>query len=305
MALPDLEAWAIFAAVAEHRSFTGAAETLGLSKATVSKAVSRLEGRLGASLFHRSARRLALTETGESLLPRAAAMLAEAEAAEEAAREEASEPAGIVRIAAPMSFGMRALGPVLAEFLAAHPAITADVHLSDAQVDLVAGGYDIGIRIADLPDSAMMARRIGEVAALTVASPAYLDRMGRPRHPADLATHRVFTYTNLPGGTLRFTGPGGEHVAVRPAGPLRSNSGELFLPALCAGLGIAVLPDFIVADEIAAGRLEAVLPAWTRRIGMHLLTPSAGPRPRRVTLLLDHLADRLGRMCRAATRQES
>lgn len=300
MKLPDLEAWAIFACVNEHRSFTAAATALGTSKATVSKAISRLEAHLGAALFHRTSRQLTLTQAGAQLAPRAAAILAEAVGAEEAARDEATAPSGLVRIAAPMSFGLKHLGSALADFLTEHPGISLDVHLSDERVDIIAGGYDIAIRIAAMPDSSLRARRIGNVAAHLVAAPDYLEKHGRPRHPADLANHAVFSYANLPnGGALNFTGPGGEKATIRPAGPFRANSGDIFLPALRAGIGSAMLPDFIVGDDLAAGTLESFLPEWTETgaIGLHIVSPPSDPRPRRVTLLIDFLAERLKRNC--------
>src|SRR3546814_17001553 len=140
MRLPDFEAWAMFAAVVEHRSFTAAAKALGLSKATVSKAISRLESSIGATLFHRTSRRLSLTETGLRLSERAARILAEAVAAEEAAHDEASSPKGTIRLAAPMSFGLLHVAPSVADFLEQYPALTIDLHLSDEKIDI----YDLG-----------------------------------------------------------------------------------------------------------------------------------------------------------------
>lgn len=300
MKLPDLEAWAIFASVNEHKSFTAAAAALGTSKATISKAISRLEGHLGAALFHRTSRQLTLTQAGAQLAPRAAQILAEAIGAEEAARDEAAAPSGLVRIAAPMSFGLTHLGAALADFMLLHPAITLDVHLSDERVDIIAGGFDIAIRIAAMPDSSLRARRIGNVAGHIVAAPAYLKARGRPQHPADLAAHAFFAYANAPnGGTLEFTRADGERATIRPAGPFRSNSGDLFLPLLRAGLGVALLPDFIVGDDLAAGTLESLLPDWTAMTatGLHIVSPPSDPRPRRVTLLIDFLAERLKRSC--------
>lgn len=302
MKLPDLEAWAIFACVNEHKSFTAAAAALGTSKATVSKAISRLETHLGAALFHRTSRQLTLTQAGAQLAPRAAAILAEAVGAEEAARDEATAPSGLVRIAAPMSFGLTHLGAALADFMTLHPAITLDVHLSDERVDIIAGGYDIAIRIAAMPDSSLRARRIGNVTGHVVASPAYLEKHGRPRHPADLADHAFLTYANAPnGGTLSFTRADGEKATIRPAGPFRANSGDLFLPVLRAGLGIAILPDFIVGNDLSAGTLESIMSEWTAMtaIGLHIVSPPSDPRPRRVTLLIDFLAERLKRSCAA------
>lgn len=295
MQLPDFEAWAIFATVAEQRSFSKAAETLGLSKATVSKAIARLERNLATPLFHRTSRRLALTTSGEALAERAHRILAEGEAAEDAAREEAGAPAGTVRLAAPMSFGLLHVGPILGDFLSAYPGIAIDLHLSDAKVDLVAEGFDAALRIAALPDSSLRARKLRDVAGHFVAAPAYLAARGRPTHGAHLAEHDCFSYAYLPTPELwRLNGPGGAEVIIRPRGRLRSNNGDAMLASLRAGLGIAFLPDFIIADDLARGTVETILPGWQfQPAALYLLTPPGTIRPRRVTALLDFLAMRL------------
>ncbi|TGX53997.1 LysR family transcriptional regulator [Sphingomonas gei] len=299
MKLPDFEAWAIFASVVEHRSFSGAADALAVSKATVSKAITRLEARLGTSLFHRTSRRLTLTDSGRALADHAQRILSEGQTAEEAAFESASAPVGLVRLAAPLTFGIRHLAPTLAEFMALHPGIKIDLRLSDAFVDIVGEGIDIAIRIAELPDSSLRARRLGPVNVHIVASPAYFDRVGRPRHPADLAHHACFVYTNTATPDVwRFRRPGGEEAAVRIDGPIRTDNGDAMLPALRAGLGVARLPDFLVAEELAAGRLESVLDDWAIGApGLHLLTPPGTLRPARVEALIDFLSDRLKRIC--------
>lgn len=297
MRLPDFEAWAMFACVVEHRSFSAAAQSIGVSKATVSKAVARLEASLGTTLFHRTSRRLTLSDAGQSLAERAGRILAEAQAAEEQARDAAAAPTGLVRVAAPMSFGLAHVAPAIADFLLAHPGVEIDLTLSDAKVDIVADGIDVALRIADLPDSSLRARRLAPVAIRIVAAPAYWDAQGRPAHPADLGDHACFGYTNLPGALWHFR-RGEEEVAVRPTGPLATNNGEAMLPALCAGLGVARLPDFLVDADIAAGKLEAVLPDWNSGgVALHLLTPPGTLRPARVEALIDYLAERFRRSC--------
>ena len=297
MRLPDFEAWAMFACVVEHRSFSAAAEAIGVSKATVSKAVTRLEASLGTTLFHRTSRRLSLTESGRALSERAARILAEAQAAEESARDAASAPTGLVRVAAPLAFGVRHVAPVIADFLRDNPGIEIDLHLTDARTDIVAEGFDIALRIASLPDSSLRARRLTAIAAHLVASPAYLAARGTPRHPADLARHDCFAYSNLPAAQAwHFRNGEGEEAAVRVHGPLRSDSGDAMLPALRAGIGIARLPDFIVGDDMAAGTLVPVLPDWMMEAtALHLLTPPSALRPARVELLIEYLTQALRR----------
>lgn len=292
--LPDLEGLAVFAKVAELRSFAAAAEDLAMSKATVSKAVTRLEARLGARLFNRTSRRLALTDAGQSLVERAARVLAEAQAAEEEASSQSSAPRGLVRMAVPMSLGITSLAPVLPGFFEAYPDVSVDLHLSDATVDLVGMGFDLALRVAALPDSSLVARRLRAVRRHVVASPAYWARLGKPRHPADLAEHRGLTYGHQAAPeTWRFQ-KGGEEAAVRPRSVIRANNGDVLVPSLIAGVGVAVLPDFIVGQAIADGLLEEVLADWSATsIALHLVMPPGGPRPARVEALAAYLAKAL------------
>lgn len=223
--LPDLEALAIFAKVADRQSFSGAAETLGLSKATVSKAVTRLEQQLKTTLLHRTSRRFALTDAGRTLAARAAHMLAEAEGAVSEALDMSVTPRGLVRLAAPMSFGMAYVAPALPEFLATHPDVSVDLHLSDEVIDLVGGGFDCALRIAALADSSLTARKLRPVARALVASPSYLEQRGRPTHPDDLARHACLGYAYMPSpDTWRFSNAAGDEVVVHPRGPLRSTT---------------------------------------------------------------------------------
>ncbi|ACB80274.1 MULTISPECIES: LysR family transcriptional regulator [Methylorubrum] len=289
--LPDFEAWAVFAVVADALSFARAAEELGLSKATVSKAVARLETRLGARLFHRTSRRLALTEAGRLAREDAAGLLAAGEAAEARALDANGVPRGRVRLAAPMSFGVAHLAPVLPEFLAAHREVSVDLHLSDALVDLVGGGFDLGLRIAALPDSSLRVRRLCGVRRSLVATPAYLERYGAPQHPEDLKSRACLGYAYLPTpDRWPFTNAAGETVAIIPEGPLRANNADALAPALRAGLGLAVQPDFTIWEDLKSGRLERVMPDWQPPpIALNLVMPPGLPRPARVSALIAFL----------------
>jgi len=289
--LPDFEGLAIFAKVVELRSFAAASAELTLSKATVSKAITRLEQRLGARLFNRTSRRLALTDTGQKLAARAARLLADGEAVENEALAQSVAPRGLVRFAVPMTFGVKEVAPILPEFLEKYPDVSIDLHLSDAMVDLIGEGFDAGLRIASLPDSSLIARRLCAMPRYTVASAAYLKRHGRPTHPMHLAQHKCFGYAYLSTPDVwHYTNAKGEQASVRPGGPLRVNNGEALMPALLAGLGIADLPGFIVGDAIASGEVEVILDGWKQAEGaVHLVTPSGGPRPARVEALADFL----------------
>ncbi|WP_020180068.1 LysR family transcriptional regulator [Methylopila sp. M107] len=293
--LPDFEAWAIFARVASRGSFGRAAEDLGLSKSTVSKAVSRLEARIGAPLFHRTTRRLSLTEAGQQAVAGAERILGAGEEAEAAAIAQSAAPRGTVRLAAPMSFGLSHVAPLLPEFFAAYPDVSVDMELGDHQVDLIAGGFDVALRIAALGDSRLKARRLCRVRRLLVGAPAYFDRAGRPAHPRDLAGHACLGYSNLASrDRWRFLGPDGEEATLTPGGPVRTNNADALTPCLLAGLGVAVQPEFIVFEDLAAGRLEAVMPDWSPPpIALNLVTPPGALRPPRVSALIEFLARRL------------
>ena len=291
MRLPDFEAWAMFAAVVEHRSFTEAAKALSVSKATVSKAVTRLEQHLDTSLFSRTSRRLALTESGKRLADHAHRIMAEGVAAEEAAHDETADLSGVVRLGAPMTFGLLRIAPLVAQFTRDNPLVDVDLHLSDAHIDIVEMGLDATIRIADMPDSSLRARRLADVTLHVVASPAYLAERGRPSHPSDLGSHDCLCYSNVATPDVwRFAGPGQQNVVVQVRSRITVNSGEAMLPALREGVGIARLPDFIVDDALAAGELEEILVDWRPPpFGLHLVTPPSRLRPARVDALLDFI----------------
>lgn len=293
--LPDLEALAIFATVAKTGSFSRAAAELEISQATVSKAVSRLESRMQIMLFHRTSRRMSLTETGQLALQRATRILEEAETLESEITEQSTQLRGTVRISAPMSFGITRLAPILPDFIKANPEVNLDVRFSDQLVDVVAEGFDLALRIANLIDSSLLARRICLVRVLLVGSPDYFARYGYPRHPRDLVDHKALQYSYSPNGSSwRFRHPShGDFTQTMPV-VLQANNSEGLLPALLAGLGVALQPEFLVWQHIKSGALEAVLCDWqTEPVGLHIVTPPGRSRPARVQALMDYLVERL------------
>lgn len=288
--LPDFEGLAMFAKVAEERSFAAAARTMGVSVATVSRAVTRLEERLGGRLFNRTSRRLALTDYGHTLAERASKIFADAEEAEDFAREASSRPRGLVKLAAPLSFGMRWIAPILPKFFRRYPDIAVDLHLSDAQTDLIGDGFDAALRIAVLEDSSLVAQLIAPVRRFVVASPIYIARHGRPQHPHDLVAHQCLSYANRSKRDVwRFTHrKTGEESSTTPAGPLRGTSAEALLPTVLEGLAITELPEFIATQYFPDGQLEPVLTDWRMpEGGLYFVTPTARARPAKVSALAE------------------
>ncbi|PDT03063.1 LysR family transcriptional regulator [Rhizobium chutanense] len=292
---PDFEGLAMFAKVAEERSFARAAKTLGVSVPTVSRAVSRLEKRLGARLFNRTSRQLALTDFGLRLVDSASRLYAEAEAAENAARELSSRPRGLIRLAVPMAFGTRWLAPILPDFFEMYPDISIDLHMSDATVDLVGDGFDAALRIAVLRDSSLVARRLTPVARFILAAPSYLERYGTPAHPRELTAHHCLGYAYRPQRDVwRLRNKAGEEETVEPTGPLRATNSQALIPMALRGLGIVELPEFMAHEHLADGRLKTILSDWTLPSGaLYFVTPSARARPAKVEVLSDFMVARL------------
>jgi DNA-binding transcriptional LysR family regulator len=290
--LPDFEGLAMFAKVAEERSFASAARTMGVSVATVSRAVTRLEERLGGRLFNRTSRRLALTDYGHTLAERASKIFADAEEVEDFAREASSRPRGLVKLAAPLSFGARWVAPLLPEFFRRYPDIAVDLHLTDEQTDLIGDGFDAALRIAVLEDSSLVARLIAPVRRFVVASPTYIARYGRPQHPHDLVGHQCLSYTKRQKHDVwRFTHrKTGEECPIRPTGPLRGTSAEALLPTVLEGLAITEFPEFIATQYFPDGQLEPILTDWKLpEGGLYFVTPTARARPAKVSALADFM----------------
>jgi DNA-binding transcriptional LysR family regulator len=279
-----------FVQVVEAGGFRAAAERLGLTASAVSKRIRALEGRLGARLLNRTTRRVAPTDVGRALFERARALLADLEDAEAAVAELQSEPRGALRVGAPMDFGRRYLAEPLAAFAAAHPRVCLDVQLTDRFVDVVGEGFDVVVRIGTLPDSSLVARRLAPCRRVLVASPAYLAERGTPSRAADLAGHDVVAYALE---TARGWPIDGAVHALRERH--RADNGEMVRALVHAGQGIALLPTFLVGDDLRVGSLVELLPG---RVGadleIHAVTPHRKLLSAKVRLLLQHLRDTLG-----------
>ena len=259
------QAIAAFVAVVENGSFARAAERLDRSVSSVSRDVAELEAHLDARLLNRTTRRLSLTETGRAFHERCVQLMADLEEAEQSASEGGVTPRGTLKLTCPITYGTRVLAPIIARFAARHPEVRLDVDLSDRLVDLVDEGFDLAVRIGAIRSQLLVARRIGTTSILCVASPDYLKRHGTPRTPEDLAKHACLTYEFAPSrNQWRFIASDGSERIVRIAGPMHANNGRMLAALAAEGAGIANEPDFIVAPEIAAGRLVPVLADWAQ-----------------------------------------
>ncbi|WP_416898153.1 MAG: LysR family transcriptional regulator [Minwuia sp.] len=293
--MQDLTAMAVFAAVAEAMSFSQAADRLGLSKSAVSKQLARLEERLGARLVNRSTRQISLTEAGETYYGYCARMLAEAEAAEEAVQQLQGDPRGRLKVNAPMSFGTMHLAEAVAAFMCEYQDVTVDLDLTDSFVDLIDQGVDVAIRITELADSSLIARKLAPARNLVLASPAYLEKSGTPAHPSELKNHRMLIYSNATETSTMTFRRGGEVVPVSVNGPLRSNNGEILRDAAVAGRGLTITPTFLAHEQIRDGRLVPVLSDWmaTGR-GIHAVYPHRKHLSPKVRAFIDFLAGYFG-----------
>lgn len=283
-----------FVRVVEAGSFSGAAQRLGVAKSIVSRRIAALEARLGASLFHRTTRRLGLTEIGVAYAGRARQILADVAEANEIAGRLQSTLRGKLSIAAPMSFGWRHLSGAVAAFLAAHPELEIDLDLNDRTVDLVSEGHDLAIRIGDLPDSSLIARRLSPCRQVVCASPAYLAARGAPLTPADLAVHDGLIYGHRPPPEVWRFRVGNVWQAAPPGTRrLAANNGESLLAAALAGLGVVLLPTFIAGDAVAGGDLSVVLADYELpSASIYVLWPPNRQLSAKVRAFVDFLVER-------------
>ncbi|PTL78800.1 LysR family transcriptional regulator [Vitiosangium sp. GDMCC 1.1324] len=257
--MEDVGLYFAFAEVVRTGSFTAAARSLGVSKATVSKQVMHLEDTLGVRLLHRTTRKLSLSSEGEALYVRCRRMADELEAAKAEVLRLRGKPRGRLRVSVPMTFGLLHVVPAVPEFLERYPEISLDLQFDDRIVDLVEHGFDVSVRIAELPDSSLVARKLTSVRRVVCATPEYLKRHGTPRGPEELRQHRCVQYSYLStGATWRLRGAEGEFL-VQVTGPLQANSSLALKAAVLAHMGLGQFPLFVVSEELRSGRLVTVL----------------------------------------------
>ena len=294
MEIEDIQA---FVAVADAGGLSPAAGRLGVSKSIVSRRIARLEKSLHARLLNRTTRGAALTEAGASFREHAVRIAAEADAARDAVSPD-GKVRGRLRVAAPLSFGASHFAPVLAELASRHPELEIQSSYSDRTVDLVAEGFDAAIRLGLLDDSDLVARRISTFGGNLVASPAYLERRGRPRTPDDLLAHDTINRVNDEWPLLHD----GRVITLHPRARFTADNGAALVPAALAGLGIALLPDFLIAEHLASGTLITLLPDYPMpEAGVYVVRPPGGSASCKVRVLIDIMVEKFaGRGCNQA-----
>ena len=293
--MEDLERMAIFARVVEDKSFSAAARRLDLSKSLVSKQVTQLEKSVGARLLNRTTRALSLTDAGAVFYEHCSRIVEELEEARLAVARLHSEPRGLLRISAPVAFGRLHVATALPEFLSKYPDLKIDMVTTDRFVDLAEEGYDVVVRIVDQPAPNLVARKLAPAKRRMVATPEYFGRCGVPATPADLESHNCLTYTYFnPQDPWRLRGPAGD-ISVRATGNLRVNDDDALSEAVQRGLGLALLPTFIIGRELQAGSLRSVLDEYIP-LERHVYAVYLANRhvPAKVRAFIDHLLETFG-----------
>lgn len=286
-----------FVAVVEVGSFVGAAQRLNQSKAAVSKQVAYLEDEVGARLLNRTTRSVSLTPDGLVFVARCRELLQQWHDATDEISDRKAQARGLLRINVPVSYGISHLAPLWAGFMTSHPQVRLDVTLSDRVVDLVDEGFDLAIRIGQLPSSSLISRRLTTCRLIACASPQYLSQCEPIDHPDALAVHRVLSYSLLSSGdTWVFTSRDApaQHVSVRVSPVMRSNNGDTCRDAAVQGQGVVMQPDFLVDKELQTGRLVQVMPDWQgQQLGIYAVYPSRRHLSAKVRLLIEYLSAQL------------
>lgn len=289
-----LQAMNLFVKVAELGSFTAAAAKLGLARSVVTRQIAALEEHLGIKLMIRSTRRLSLTSAGSAYLEKCREVLDLVQEAEDGVREERLTPSGPLRISLPLSYGLRCLVPMLLDFSQSCPDVRLLLNFNDRQLNLIEEGIDVSIRVTSQLNPEDIVRRLGSSRLLTVASPGYLARRGRPQHPGELEQHACLGYSDqMDNRPWRFRVDGrlqSFHVPLH----MYANNGDALAEAAVRGMGVTMAPDFIIAEHLAEGRLEALLEAYEPpALGIYAVLPSNRYMPHRIRVLVDFLASRL------------
>jgi DNA-binding transcriptional LysR family regulator len=285
----DLNDLPIFARVAKAKSISRAARELGIPKSTVSRRLSALEERLGVRLLGRSHKSIALTAAGEAFFARVSPLLASLDESAKSAASDDGAAAGKVRVSIPYDFGVARGGALVAAFMAKHPEIDVELFLADRQVDLAAEGFDVAIRIGNLHDQSVVAKKLGIMAGMLVASPSYVKRRGAPAHPSELANHECVVFNSPPFDLhWRLTGPHAAVVDVEVRARLAANALPVVAGAAIAGIGIARVPEYAVTNALASKQLVRVLPEWsTGERPVFVVFASNRHVPARVRALVD------------------
>ncbi|MBB4210520.1 DNA-binding transcriptional LysR family regulator [Rhodothalassium salexigens DSM 2132] len=296
--MDQLTAIRVFLRVADVAGFTEAARRLGVSKSAVSKQVTALEDHLGVKLVHRTTRQVRLTDEGRAYAERCRRLLDDLDEADAAVRSLRAAPRGRLRVNAALTFGTLHVAPALAAFCRAYPEVVVDLDLSDRFVDIVDEGYDLAIRIGALTDMGMIARQLAPARLAVVAAPDYLDARGMPAGPEALTDHACLLYKGRRGAaewTLETADDPPRRSVVRVAGPLVANNGDVIRCAARDGLGLALMPTFAIADDLAAGRLVPALPGWAPPPAVvQAVYPPTRHLSAKVRAFIDFLAVRFG-----------
>ena len=284
-----------FVRTVEAGSFTAAAAQLGVAKSVVSRRVLELEKRLDVQLMVRSTRKLSLTDEGQSLYERAVRLLLEWEEAESSVGHQQTALKGGIRVSLPLSFGLAHIGPAVLEFQRLHPDVSVDVDFTDRKVDLIAEGFDLAVRIGELSDSSMVARKLTAITTAVVASPQYLKAHGTPQSPPELKTHRELRFGLRARKSWTYQAPDGQRGEIELHSTLRANSGDFLCDAAIAHHGVAILPRFIAYPALQSGALVEILSdyEWSD-LSAYALYPSSKHLPKRVRALVDHLIESCG-----------
>jgi DNA-binding transcriptional LysR family regulator len=288
---------AVFAKVVDSASFAAAARHFNMSPAMVSKHVRTLEERLGVRLLNRTTRRVSATEVGQDYYERCLRILSELEDADRAAGDLQAAPRGLLRVTTSVSFGVRQLAPLVAEYLAAYPDVSVDLTLHDDFVDILEARIDLAIRLGQLSDSSLIARKLCAVEMVLCASPGYLKANGVPAKPRDLLKHSCLIYTHATSRAWAFTDGDGKEEVIRVAGRLSANSGDALLALAIKDTGIALAPDYLVGDDLTAGRLIRLLPDYaTQDTPVYAVYPHSRYLSAKTRTFIDFLASRFAHL---------